>query len=304
MGYQKLTPISLLSIAALLGLAAVYFSQAPTTSVSTSTADNPANSMPKQPPAALTDNRVFSNTQDTLLAGLGLTQTSSFKIDLENSVHALSYAMGYSVGQQMRDSKRFITPDIAFFQLGFREHYLTITKPLISIEKSNQLMRDFTEKTQYGEKVKTDATYQKNLRASTEFLVANAKRSGIKMLASGIQYEVLEEGSGASPKITDVVTLNYRSKNIQGEEFQSSFHFQRPWIGPVYTSDEKAWEYVLPAMKEGAKWRVYAPNELTLKQQARPPYIKPGDAVIYDIELLQVKPNPFDIASRTDMVGK
>jgi FKBP-type peptidyl-prolyl cis-trans isomerase FklB len=304
MDRQKLIPIGLLSTAALMGLVAVYFSQASTSSVSSSTADNTAHSAPQQPPATA-DNRVFSDTQDTLLAGLGLAQTSSQQIDLKNSVHALSYAMGYSIGQQMSDSKRFVTPDIAFFQRGFREHYtITTAAPLLSIEKSNQLMQEFSDKTQHGEKTQTDASYQQNLRVSKEFLANNAKLPGIKTLASGIQYEVLEEGTGASPKITDVVTLNYRSKNIQGEEFQSSFHFQKPWIGPVYTSDEKAWEYVLPAMKEGAKWRVYAPNELTLNQQARPPYIKPGDAVVYDMELLKVKPNPFDLASSKSEAGK
>jgi FKBP-type peptidyl-prolyl cis-trans isomerase len=304
MDRQKLIPIGLLSTAALMGLVAVYFSQAPITAGKDSTTDTAANSIPHQPQAAAADNRVFNDTQDTLLAGLGLAQTKSPQIDLKSSVNALSYAMGYSIGQQMRDSKRFVTPDIAFFQRGFREHYTATATPLLSIEKSNQLMEEFTEKTQHGEKTQTDTSYQQNLRASKEFLTNNAKRPGIKTLASGIQYEVLEEGTGASPKITDVVTLNYRSKNIQGEEFQSSFHFQKSWIGPVYTSDEKAWEYVLPAMKEGAKWRVYASNELTLNQQARPPYIKPGDAVVYDMELLQVKPNPFDIASQKDTAAK
>lgn len=304
MDRQKLIPIGLLSTAALMGLAAVYFSQAPITAGRNSITDSSANSTPHQPQAAAVDNRVFSDTQDTLLTGLGLAQTKSPQIDLKNPVNALSYAMGYSIGQQMRDSKRFVTPDIAFFQRGFREHYTTTATPLLSIEKSNQLIEEFTEKTQHGEKTQTDTSYQQNLRASKEFLTSNARLPGIKTLASGIQYEVLEEGTGASPKITDVVTLNYRSKNIQGEEFQSSFHFQKPWIGPVYTSDEKAWEYVLPAMKEGAKWRVYASNELTLNQQARPPYIKPGDAVVYDIELLQVKPNPFDIASQKDTAAK
>ena len=117
-----------------------------------------------------------------------------------------------------------------------------------------------------------------------EFLSANARKEGVIVQPSGLQYKVLKEGSGKIPTLKDTVVVNYRGTRIDGQEFDSSYRDGKPADIPL----EKVipgWREALPLMKEGAKWQLFIPADLAFGE--RGPLA--DRTVIYEIELLEVK---------------
>jgi FKBP-type peptidyl-prolyl cis-trans isomerase FklB len=102
---------------------------------------------------------------------------------------------------------------------------------------------------------------EKNLAESKAFLEENKKKEGIKTLPSGLQYKVLTEGSGKTPKVTDTVTVHYRGTLINGTEFDSSYKRGQPATIQVKAAI-RGWTEALQLMKEGSKWQLFVPPEL------------------------------------------
>jgi len=126
--------------------------------------------------------------------------------------------------------------------------------------------------------------------AVKDFLDKNAKAEGVKVLPSGLQYKVVKQGTGTSPRETDTVKVNYRGTLADGTEFDSSEKnggsAQFPVNGVI-----KGWTEALQLMKEGAKWQLFIPAELAYGDKAIGP-IPAGSTLIFDIELLQVVKTP------------
>jgi FKBP-type peptidyl-prolyl cis-trans isomerase FklB len=135
---------------------------------------------------------------------------------------------------------------------------------------------------QLGEKNKTDGT---------KFLEDNKKKPGVKTTASGLQYKVEKEGTGAPPKPTDMVTVNYRGTLIDGTEFDSSYKRGQPATFPV-NGVIKGWTEALQLMKQGAKYQLFIPSTLAYGERAMGPDIGPNSTLIFDVELQDVKPPP------------
>jgi len=120
-----------------------------------------------------------------------------------------------------------------------------------------------------------------------KFLVENAKKPGIKTTASGLQYEVITSGNGATPKLTDKVTTHYRGTLIDGKQFDSSYDRGEPATFPV-NGVIKGWTEALQLMKEGDKWRLYIPYDLAYGERGAGRDIPPYATLIFDIELIKV----------------
>ncbi|MDE2306403.1 MAG: FKBP-type peptidyl-prolyl cis-trans isomerase [Gammaproteobacteria bacterium] len=122
------------------------------------------------------------------------------------------------------------------------------------------------------------------------FLAANGRKPGVKTTGSGLEYQVLSEGDAQapSPKPTDLVTVNYRGRLLDGSEFDSSYKRGQPATFPV-DAVIKGWQEALPMIKPGAKWRLFVPPELAYGESPRPG-IPPGSLLIFDVDLLSVKP--------------
>lgn len=126
-----------------------------------------------------------------------------------------------------------------------------------------------------------------NAAAGEQFLAENGKRVEIKTTSSGLQYEVLEEGSGASPKPGDMVTVHYTGKLIDGTVFDSSEERGEPATFGV-TQVIPGWVEALQLMKEGAKWRLFIPSNLAYGPQGAGGLIGPNQTLIFDVQLLKV----------------
>jgi len=120
-------------------------------------------------------------------------------------------------------------------------------------------------------------------------LSENKSKEGVKATASGLQYKVMKEGNGAQPKATDTVTVNYRGTLINGTEFDSSYKRGQPATFPV-NGVIKGWTEALQLMKPGSKYQLFIPADLAYGPRAVGPDITPNSALIFEVELLEVKP--------------
>ncbi len=132
------------------------------------------------------------------------------------------------------------------------------------------------------------AAAEKNEAAARKFLADNGKRPGVTTTASGLQYKVLSQGTGASPQPTDQVTVNYRGTLLDGTEFDSTYQRGKP---ATFQVDKviPGWQEALAKMKPGAKWELYVPPQLAYGANSPPP-IPPNSLLKFDVELVSVAP--------------
>lgn len=132
------------------------------------------------------------------------------------------------------------------------------------------------------------AMAQSALEKGQQFLQENAKKEGVKTTPSGLQYEVLKEGTGKSPKATDVVEVNYAGKLLNGTEFDSSYK-RGESISFGLNQVIPGWTEGVQLMKEGAKYRFYIPSNLAYGSRGAGGLIGPDETLIFDVELIKVK---------------
>lgn len=127
-----------------------------------------------------------------------------------------------------------------------------------------------------------------NKEAAMEFLAKNANEPGVVQTESGLQYKVIESGSGKTPTMTDTVAAHYAGRLIDGTEFDSSYARGEPLSIPV-GGVIKGWTEALLMMQEGDKWVLYIPPELAYGESGAGGVIPGNSALIFDIELIEVK---------------
>lgn len=125
------------------------------------------------------------------------------------------------------------------------------------------------------------------LEEGRAFLAENAKSEGIKTTSTGLQYKVLTEGVGKSPKAKDTVVVHYRGTSIRGAEFDSSYARREPAEFPL-NGVIRGWTEGVQLMKEGAKFQFFIPPNLAYGTQGAPPDILPNETLIFEVELLKV----------------
>jgi FKBP-type peptidyl-prolyl cis-trans isomerase FklB len=123
--------------------------------------------------------------------------------------------------------------------------------------------------------------------AGQKFLTENGKRKGVVTLPSGLQYEIMKEGSGAKPKATDQVTTHYHGTLIDGTVFDSSVERGQPATFPV-SGVIKGWVEALQLMPVGSKWKLYVPSDLAYGARGAGGKIGPHTTLIFEVELLSI----------------
>ena len=197
----------------------------------------------------------------------------------------LSYALGMSMGHNFKGSGiKSINADD--FAAGVAAVY-DGTKPAMTYDEAKRIVQDYFTNLEAEMQAKNAQAAEENLRIGNAFLEENAKRDGIKVTASGLQYEVLKEGKGHSPKAEDRVEVHYTGKLIDGTVFDSSVERGVPATFGV-TQVIPGWVEALQLMKEGDQWRVYIPANLAYGPNGAGGVIGPNMALIFDVELLRV----------------
>ena len=119
------------------------------------------------------------------------------------------------------------------------------------------------------------------------FLQANKEKPGVVVLPEGLQYEVLKEGKGRQPVISDAIKAHYKGALLDGKEFDSSFKRNQPFSAPL-RSLIKGWQIAIPLMNEGSHWRLWIPSDLAYGDRGAGGDIPGGATLIFEVELLEI----------------
>lgn len=197
----------------------------------------------------------------------------------------VSYALGLGIGQQLRGmgGDKIVVDDFAQAikdviegketKLNMKEAQIIVNTFLQEVEAEQQKLRE-----------KAGAQFKE---AGEQFLAENAKKDNITVTASGLQYEVLTEGNGKSPKATDSVKCHYEGRLIDGTVFDSSYQRGTPATFPL-NGVIAGWTEGLQLMKEGGKTRFYIPFDLAYGANGAGESIPPYSALVFDVELIEI----------------
>lgn len=190
----------------------------------------------------------------------------------------ISYALGVSLGNNLKNSG---IEGLSFRKLsdGIRD-VMQGDKLEMSIQEAQTLINNYFQQLQ-------EKAFEQNIKEGKNFLSENAKRAEVKTTASGLQYEIITEGKGETPKASDSVTVHYHGTLLNGNVFDSSVSRGEPATFGV-TQVIQGWVEALQLMPVGSKWKLYIPSELAYGAQGAGQSIAPHSALIFEVELLDI----------------
>ncbi len=199
--------------------------------------------------------------------------------DLKTQKDSVSYALGVLIGQNL--SKQGLSDiDPNLFLRAMQD--AQAGKPtLLDPVASNKCVTEFTNREKEGQK-------KKLMAEGTAFLEKNAQRPGVIVLPSGLQYEVIQDGTGDIPKSTDKVKVHYTGTLLNGTVFDSSVERGEPIVFPV-TGVISGWIEALQLMKVGSKWKLFIPQNLAYGERGAGGQIGPYATLVFEVELLGIE---------------
>jgi len=200
------------------------------------------------------------------------------EMKLETKLDSVSYGIGVNIAENLK-GQGLGDLNVEAMAKGLQD-ILNNAELAISKEEVGPLLNEYMGQLQ-AEKAKEAS------KEGAEFLEKNAKRKEVTTLPSGLQYEVLSSGEGATPGLNDKVTTHYTGTLIDGTVFDSSVERGQPASFPV-SGVIKGWTEALQLMKEGDKWKLYIPYDLAYGDRGAGANIGPYAALIFEIELISV----------------
>jgi FKBP-type peptidyl-prolyl cis-trans isomerase FklB len=217
------------------------------------------------------------------------TKTTPAKPATSGSIASQQDSISYSIGMFMAQSlKQQGMTDLnnALLMRGM-DDALKGQKTLLTIDQAGDVMNTFQQK-QYAvrnaEAIKVSA---ENKKTGNAFLAENKSKPGVMTTASGLQYSIEKEGTGAKPTATDRVKVHYTGRLLDGTVFDSSVERKTPAEFGV-NEVIKGWTEALQLMPVGSKWKLYIPSELAYGDRGAGQDIKPGSTLMFDVELLDI----------------
>lgn len=215
---------------------------------------------------------------------IGCNQTTNEEnIDISSKKDSVSYSIGLDIGNNFKQQEIEIEPQVLL--LGIK-HALADTS-ILSDEEISDVLSNLRKDMIESRNNKNKLAAEKNKAEAEEFFAENKNKPGVVTLDNGLQYKVLENGNGKSPKLSSTVDVHYKGTLLNGKEFDSSYKRGQPASFKV-TGVIKGWTEILQLMKEGDKWEVYIPSELAYGERGGSQDIGPNAALIFEIELLKV----------------
>ncbi len=217
------------------------------------------------------------------IASIGLAED---KPQLKDQKDKASYSIGYDIGETFKKQK--IDLNIDALIAGLKEA-VAGKDAAMPKEEREKTLQAFQKEMMEKQLAASKEAATKNTAEGEKFLAENKKKDGVKTTTSGLQYKVLKEGSGTSPKETDTVVTNYKGTLIDGTEFDSSYKRNEPATFPV-NRVIKGWTEALQLMKPGAKYQLFIPASLAYGERGAGQLIGPNATLIFEVELLSIKP--------------
>ncbi len=199
-----------------------------------------------------------------------------------------SYAIGASVGSYLRHlqstQEQYIGKlDEAFIKQGFAD--ALADKSSLDTKTIETVLRDLDKKVQEAMEAQAKKEAQVNLEAGKKFLEENAKKEGVKVTSSGLQYKVIKEGNGLTPKSGDTINVIYKGTTIDGKVFDE----QKEGVEFPLDNMIPGWVEGLQLMKAGSQFEFYIPANLAYGEAGAADVIKPNSVLVFDVTLVDVK---------------
>ena len=205
--------------------------------------------------------------------------------NLETEIEKFSYALGMNIAASVLQLPIEVNREIIIDTVM---ELLRGGKPELAEKEYHETMQAFQKKLQETVQAKTQEIAKANLEEGKKFLEENAKKAGVVETESGLQYEVIQEGTGASPKAEDVVKVHYEGKLLNGNIFDSSIKRGEP-AEFALNQVIPGWTEGVQLMKVGAKYRFFIPGKLAYGERGAGEFIAPNSTLIFEVELLEVK---------------
>lgn len=206
--------------------------------------------------------------------------TSSAPAKMESKTDTIAYTLGHSIGNNLLNQFPGIDPEL--IAKGLIDGYNKAENPCYATpEESDMAIRTYLRS-------ESDRKANENKEKGEAFLAENAKKDGIKVTDSGLQYEVVKEGDGPKPTTESTVSVTYHGTTIDGEVFDSSVERGDTVSFPV-TGVIKGWTEGLQLMSVGSKYKFYIPADLAYGARGAGAKIGPNSALIFDVELIDIQ---------------
>ena len=230
---------------------------------------------------------IIRNTLAVLVIGTLFSCENQVKEvkSLETELDSVSYAVGLSMSSQLKNGFEDVNKEILIQAI---RNGLDSTNLLLDSKDIQKTIQTYFQKKQEENKKKELAKFEVYKKEGLAFLEANKTKEGVKTTKSGLQYSVLKEGKGKKAKTTDRVKVHYHGTTVDGTVFDSSVDRGTPSEFGV-TQVIKGWTEGLQLMKVGSKYKFFIPQELAYGANPRPGIIKPYMALIFEVELLEIK---------------
>lgn len=218
---------------------------------------------------------IIAFTSLSLLAGCGDTEISDVKLATQED--SVSYAMGIIISNNISQNKDFADIlDPAIFAAAMKDAKKGDSSEVFTLEQANEIMGKFSNALVEKDKVKGE-----------KFLAENKTKEGVQTTASGLQYEVITEGTGEIPTAESMVKVHYHGTMIDGTVFDSSVERGEPAQFGV-SQVIAGWTEALQLMPVGSKWKLFIPEDLAYGSRGAGQAIPPYAALIFEVELLEI----------------
>jgi FKBP-type peptidyl-prolyl cis-trans isomerase len=208
-------------------------------------------------------------------------QTSSINVSIKTEMDSVSYALGINIAESMKQGDLNDINELALAK-GLRDAF-NAKEGVMTNEEAITFLNQFMTKDR-------ERKAQVTLLENAKFLEENAKKEGVVVDSSGLQYRVIVEGNGPKPLATDVVKVHYHGTRIDGTVFDSSVEKGEPLVIPL-NRVISGWTIGVQKMSIGSKYIFYIPSELAYGANPRPGGpVKPNDLLIFEVELLEINP--------------
>lgn len=242
-------------------------------------ATKPAQNPPAKPAASQATKPATSST--------ATKKPVSAPLVLQTDKDKASYAFGLNMGKGMRHDSVDLDPSI--FYRGMKDG-LAGAKPLLTDDEVRTVITAFQTELRKQQQERMQALGETNKKAADAFFAENRNKDGVVTLPSGLQYKILHAGDGPKPTAADTVVFNYKGSLLDNTEFDSSAKHGQPLTIAV-NQVMRGWTEALQLMPVGSKWQLFVPPDLAYGASGRPG-IPPNSALVFEVELLSIRPKP------------
>jgi len=242
----------------------------------------------QQPPPAASAQTPAATPKKAPAAKPGQTpaRKTTTPLTLNTQKDKVSYAIGMNIGTAMK--RDGVDLDIAILLRGVKDA-LAGSKLLMTDQEAQAALSAVQADLRKKQELQLQQLADTNKKEGDAFLTANKAKEGVVALPSGLQYKVLQEGTGPKPALTDTVVVNYRGTLLNGTEFDSSYKRGQPatfGVGQII----KGWTEALQLMPVGSKWQLFIPSDLAYGARGASRDIGPNSTLVFEIELVSIQP--------------